>query len=131
VAYERFKEARQQKRPEAELRQHLNTALKYYTDALNLFPPNAVNELAVTHKQLGDIWSDAGQIERALQHYTEGIRYAEAAQNFQGRFHEARLYAEAALRGFARYGAGAAEEVERTKGLLAEIESLASRTRSS
>jgi hypothetical protein len=138
VAYERFKEARAQKHPEEEMRQHLNAALGYYQQALALFPPTAVNELAVTHNSLGEIWRAASDIERTVPHYNKSIRYAEAAQNFykaagtrynvallfaqQGRFEDALLYAHAARRDYARYGAGAAQDVEKMEGLIAEIE---------
>jgi tetratricopeptide (TPR) repeat protein len=78
VAYERFNEARQGQRPQDEALKHINTALKYYTDALGLTPPDAVNELAIVHRQLGNIWGDAGEVERALQHCNESSPYAVA-----------------------------------------------------
>jgi tetratricopeptide (TPR) repeat protein len=56
VAFERFQEARSAGRPEAELVGHLNTAVGFYHQALDLLPDNAVNDLAVTHNQLGMIY---------------------------------------------------------------------------
>ncbi len=138
VARERFKEAREQQRPEAEMRQYLNAALGYYEQTLALFPLDAVNQLAVTHMRLGNIFGDVGDIDRALPHYNEAIRYNESAQNFyeaantrfnvailfakQGRFADALLYAQYALKDFARYGAGAAQDMKNTEELIAEIE---------
>ena len=68
----------------------------------------------MTHNQLGVIYKNAGDLERALHHYNEGIRYLESAGNFynagavrfnvalaleqRGRLDEALLYARAALR---------------------------------
>lgn len=141
VARERFKEAREAKQPEAELlKQHLNAALQAYQQALALLPPDAVNDLAVVHNQLGNIYRDAGDLDRALHHYREGIGYDEASDNFYGagqtrgnvaralrdagRLADAREYAHAALRNFEGYGEGAAADIERTRGLIGEIESL-------
>jgi tetratricopeptide (TPR) repeat protein len=78
VAYERFTEARAAQQPEAELLKHLNDAVGYYQQALDLLPPNAVDDLAVTHNQLGNIYYDAGDLDRALPHYRESIRHEEA-----------------------------------------------------
>jgi tetratricopeptide (TPR) repeat protein len=97
-----------------------------------------VNDLAVAHNQLGLICNDAGDLERALEHYNQGIHYAETAGNLyeagkyrfnvartladNGRISDALLYARAALRNFEPYGQGAAEMIEETKGLIGEIE---------
>ncbi|MBK6710996.1 MAG: tetratricopeptide repeat protein [Chloroflexi bacterium] len=77
VAYERFQEARAAGAAEAEPLKHLNAALNYYQQALALLPANAVNDLAVTHNQLGLIYKDAGQTPRALEHYQQSIHYKE------------------------------------------------------
>ncbi|MBK8930888.1 MAG: tetratricopeptide repeat protein [Chloroflexi bacterium] len=82
VAYERFQEARAAGAAEAEPLKHLNAALTYYQQALALLPANAVNDLAVTHNQLGLIYDDAGQTPRALEHYQQAIHYVEAAGQF-------------------------------------------------
>ncbi len=81
VANERFKEAREAKKPEAEVLKHLNDAVQFYQQSLNLLPPNAVNDLAVAHNQLGNIYNSAGDLDRALPHYREAIRYTEATGN--------------------------------------------------
>jgi len=138
VAYERFNEARAAKQPEAELHHHLNEAVGFYHQALDLQPENAVNNLAVTHNQLGNIYDDAGDLDRALPHYRDAIRYAESGNNLYeaartrlnvavalmnaGRLSDAVEYARAALRNFETYGQAAAAEIQKTQQLLAKIE---------
>jgi tetratricopeptide (TPR) repeat protein len=139
VAYERFKEARAANKPEEELLRHLNASVQFYQQALAMTPPNAVDDLAVVHNQLGVIYDEgAGDLDRALPHYRECIRYGEAAGNLYGaartrfnvalalrdagRLADAREYALAALRNFQTYGDRAAAEIQKTQGLIAEIE---------
>ena len=137
VAYERFKEARAAGAAKAELLQHLTAALNRYQQALALLPANAVNDLAVTHNQLGVIYDDAGQTARALEHYQQCVHYDEQAGNFYGagqtrrnvaimltqqnRLADARAYAKAALRNFQVYGNRAAADIEQTQRLLNDI----------
>ncbi|MFP5286466.1 MAG: tetratricopeptide repeat protein [Thermoanaerobaculia bacterium] len=137
VAHERFLDARTAKRPKEELLRHLNEAVKRYHEALDLLPADAVNDLAVSHNQLGLIYRSAGDLDRAVQHYREAIRYDEAQGDLYGaalaRFNvalalldakrrvDALEYAEAALRGFEPYGAGAAQDIEDTRRLIAAI----------
>jgi tetratricopeptide (TPR) repeat protein len=137
VAYERFLEARTAKRPKEELLQYLNEAVGRYHEALDLFPADAVNDLAVNHNQLGAIYGDAGDFDRAVQHYREAVQLHEQAGNLYsaaqtrfnvaidllnaGRRADALEYAEAALRGFESFGERAGEGIERTRGLIAEI----------
>jgi tetratricopeptide (TPR) repeat protein len=138
VARERFKEARAANKPEEELLQHLNAALQFYQQALALLPPNAVDDLAVTHGSLGNIYSDAGDLENALRHWREAARYFESANNTYyaaqtrcniaialanaGRLADAREYAYAALRNFETYGERAAEEIQKTRRVIEMIE---------
>lgn len=138
VAYERFKGARAANKPEADLLRIINDAVRFYLQALDLLPSNAVNDLAATHNALGVIYDDAGDLDRALQHYREAIRYKEGAGNRYsaartrrniaialaqaGRLADARDYAHAALRDYETYGTGAAAEVQKTKELIALIE---------
>ena len=138
VAKERFKDARAAGRPQAELLSPLNAALDFYQQALALDPPEAVSELAVDHNALGNIYLDAGDLAHALPHYQESIRYFEAAGDFyraagtrynlalalaqQGRLADARLYAQAARRGYEGYGPGAAQEAAQAQGLVEAIE---------
>jgi tetratricopeptide (TPR) repeat protein len=138
VAFERFRGARAAGRPESELLAALNAALAAYQQALALLPANAVNDLAVTHTQLGEIYRNAGDFDRALPHYRKCIRLDEASGNLcgagqtrfnvalalrqAGRLTDAREYARAALRNFEPYGPGAADVTKRAQQLLARIE---------
>jgi tetratricopeptide (TPR) repeat protein len=138
VAWERFEDARKAAKPEAELRDHLNTALEFYLEALDLIPHDAVNDLAVAHNQLGLIYGAAGNLEQALAHYRKSIGYQEAQGNTygaaltrgnvavalarRGRYADAKDYAVAALRGYEAYGEGAKENVLTTLKLIAEID---------
>jgi tetratricopeptide (TPR) repeat protein len=134
VAYKRFEDARKANAPDDELLKHLNDAVRFYQQALDLLPPNAIDELAVTHNGLGIIYRSASDVDRALHHYNEAIRYSEASNNFfnaasirrnvafalmqAGRLSDAREYAYAALRNFEQYGVATAKEQERTRGLI-------------
>jgi tetratricopeptide (TPR) repeat protein len=137
VAWEHFREARTAGQPVEELLRHLNEAVRLYHGALDLLPADAVNDLAVTHNQLGAIYGDAGDLDRAVQHFRESIHYEETQGNLYGaaqtRFNvaiallnagrgaDALEYAEAALRGFESYGERAGAEIERTRGWIAAI----------
>jgi tetratricopeptide (TPR) repeat protein len=138
VAYKRFQDAQEAKRPEAELLRHLNDAAGFYGQALDLTLPDAVDDLAVTHNQLGNIYGDAGDLDRAVQHFRESIRYEEMQGNHYGaaqtrfnvalalmnagRLPDAREYAQAALRNYETYGDRAAADIQRTRELIALIE---------
>ncbi|MGA9351399.1 MAG: tetratricopeptide repeat protein [Anaerolineae bacterium] len=144
VAHERFKEGRAANKPKEELLRHLNDAAQFYHQALDLLPPNAVNDLATAHSALGAIYGEAGDFDRALSHYREAIRYSEAAGNVYaaantrfnvalalaqaGRLADAREYAYAALRNFQTYGDRAAAEIQRTQELIGLIEQAMSKT---
>ncbi|MGQ0605095.1 MAG: tetratricopeptide repeat protein [Anaerolineales bacterium] len=138
VAYERFTEARAASKLDNELLQHLNAALQFYQQALALLPPNAVDNLAITHNALGVIYYEAGDLDSALPHYREAIRYHEASGDLfeagrcrrnvaitlanAGRLADAREYAYAALRNYETFDERAAEEIQRTRGLIDRIE---------
>lgn len=138
LSHERFKEARRSGRPEPEQLDHLRAAADFYHEALQLLPADAVNELAVIHTLLGNIYSDAGELERALSHYRQAIGYNEATGNLYeaagirkniaftlaraGRLADAREYAYAALRNYETFGDRAAAEMEQTRQLIAAIE---------
>jgi hypothetical protein len=143
VALERFEEALKKDDDQAVLLLHWETALNYYQQALQLLPSNAVNDLAVTNNQLGMIYDWAGDLERMRFHYDESIRLNEQVGNLyavaltrenlalsyynDGQYEPARRYAELALQNFARYGAGAAQEVAKVQGLLALIDAAGGR----
>ncbi|MHC4620438.1 MAG: tetratricopeptide repeat protein [Planctomycetota bacterium] len=138
VAYERFDEARDAGRSKEEVLRHLNEALRQYQRALEMLPADAVDGLAVVQMQLGNIYGDAGDVNRALEHYREAIRYREMQGNLYGagqtrynvaldlydagRFTDALEYARAALRNFESYGEGAAADIAKTKKRIGQIE---------
>ncbi len=138
VAYERFKEAQITKQPEDESLRYLNAAAQFYEQALAQTRSNAVDSLAVNHNQLGLIYNDMGNPNRALSHYRKAICYWEGAGNLHGagttrfnvaltmrdagRLVDARDYAYAALRNFRSYEGRAAEDERRTERLITMIE---------
>ena len=138
VALERYSEARRTKQPEALFLRHLNDALGFYHQALEMTPPDAVGQLAVAHSQLGWIYGDAGQLDHALPHYRESIHFHESAGNLYGaaqtrhnvavdllsagRFADARDYAHAALRNFQTFGASAQQDIQKMLDLIADID---------
>ncbi len=97
-----------------------------------------MHQLAVTHSHLGMIYTEVGDVNSALTHFHELIRYAEGAGDLytaartrdnvavaftrSGRFTDALEYVRAALRTFETYGDGAVQDVEYTKQLIAGIE---------
>lgn len=138
VAYERFKEARASGTRGDEARRHLNAALASCQSALSVVPPHAMTVLAKIYNLLGNTYDDAGDPESALRHYGESLRLKEAmgdvygaalgryniAVNLSrtGRFHAAREYAYAALRGFETVGDRAAEMIQSARNLIRQAE---------
>jgi tetratricopeptide (TPR) repeat protein len=138
VAFERFIEARTAQRSVEELAGHIATAANFTYQGLDLLPPDAVSDLAVMHGQLGTIYRNAGDQDRALSHHREALRYEEfqgdgyaAAQTRfnialvladTGRLADALAYAQAALRNYQTYGDRAAAAIQQTQGLIAAIE---------
>jgi tetratricopeptide (TPR) repeat protein len=137
VAYERFLEARAARQPGPVLLDHLNKALDGYQQALELFPADDAENLAATHNQIGNIYSDAGDT-RALHHYQQSIKHEEARGDTHGagqtRFNIALLlqddghldgalhYARAALHDFERTGPGAAKDAADARDLITGLE---------
>jgi tetratricopeptide (TPR) repeat protein len=137
LAFFRFREAPAKERPTEERLGLINDAVRYYQEALKLFPRTAIVERRTTHHQLGAIFGEVGDIDRALQHYRESIRYGEQAGDVfnagqtrenaattllqAGRFNDARAYAEAALANFQTFGKRAADRVQKVERLLATI----------
>ena len=138
VARLRFGEARDAGQPEAVLLDHLNAALDGYQQALDLFPADDAENLAVTHHQMGNIYSLAGETRAALHHYQQSIRHEEDRGNIygagqtrygialvlqaDGRPGDALLYARAALHDFQRTGPGAAHDAADAQALITELE---------
>jgi tetratricopeptide (TPR) repeat protein len=140
VAYQRFSDGKKTNLPNEELANLLRRALDYSNQALSTLPPDAVDDLAVTHNQLGIIYSGAGDLDRALEHYNKSVQYKEMTGNIyaagntrfnianmfsqNGRLPDALLYARAALRNFESYGGRAKDMEDMVKGLIGEIEKL-------
>jgi len=138
VAFVRFQEARAAKRPEGEILHWIVEAARLYHEALDLTPENAIADRAVVEGQLGSIYGDVGDLDRALTHHRESIRLEETQGNLfgaamtrfnvalalanAGRFADALDYARAALRNFETFGPRATAEIEETQGLIARIE---------
>ena len=138
VAYERFKEARAANQPTSQLVDLLNSAADFYHQALDLLPPNAVDDLAVAHAVLGNIYGDAGNLDTSLHHARESIRYYEQSGDVYwaasirhnvaitlanaGHFEDALDYAQAALCNFSTFGDRAADMIQKTQQLIAQIE---------
>jgi tetratricopeptide (TPR) repeat protein len=138
VSLAHFDEARSQDRHEEEVLRHLNAALQYYTQALELTPPDAVDLLKSIHHQLGAVYMNGGQLQLALHHFQETIAYSEAqgdiytaassryniavGLSYIERLADARDYAYAALHNFELYGDQAAAQIYRTKELIKWLE---------
>ena len=111
-------------------------AATYYQQALDLFPDDAIDDLAIVHNTLGDLYEEAGETDRALGHYQRSIEQEERRDNRYGagqgrlsaafalagagRRDDALLYARAALRDHET--AGAATEADQARKLIARIE---------
>jgi len=138
VAYERFIEARAAEGPKDEILRFLNESTHLFRQALDLLPENAISERAISEGQLGNVYGDAGDLDRALHHLSESIRLEElqgdlfgAAQTrfnvaitlaVAGRFDDAREYAAAALRNYEAFGPQATAEIEQIREFLVKTE---------
>ena len=124
VALERFKEAaRSVGAAPARAHEHLRKALAAYSQALELFPADAVDDLAIVHNQLGIVYGRGGNLPAALDHFQKSIQYDLSQQNIfgagesrfnaglelarAGRGEDALLYLRAALRDYEAIGAAA------------------------
>jgi tetratricopeptide (TPR) repeat protein len=137
IALTRFNQALSAGPLEEESFQHLDQAARLYHDALDCLPPDAVNEIAVIHHQLGSIYLRLGDLEGSLSYYQQAIQehekngdlYAAAQSRFNTAIAlmvvdhrpDALEYAMAALRGFESYGDKVAEEIESARQLIAQI----------
>jgi tetratricopeptide (TPR) repeat protein len=138
VAYERFMEAQTAKRPVEELAHHIAEAARLYEEALDMMPATAVTARGIAHNQLGVIYSEAGDIDRALHHYQQDIRYCEqtgdifgAGQTREnvaltlataGRLSDARAYAEAALANLRTFGDRETHSIQKIERLIDAID---------
>lgn len=138
VAWERFQEASAAQKPNEELMGYVNVALRHYHTALEMIPGDAVDDLAVTHNQLGQIYRKSGEIDQAVLHYNQSIKYQEVQGNFynaggtrfnialaqSNRIPDALDYARAALQNFEMYGDRAADMIDKTKKLIQGLSEL-------
>lgn len=138
VAYERYNYAMKTGQPDEQWLSYLNMALQRNMQAIALLPLDAVQDLAIAHNLVGGIYNVAGDFDRALRHWRESSRYEAATGNtygvaqtqfniastfaVRGRFEEALLYAQAALRNYQDFGPGAAADVQKIQALVADIE---------
>jgi len=138
VAYERFKDARAAGRTQDVQRTRLQAAERLYLQALRLVPADALNDLATLQNQLGCVCGDAGELDVALAHYRESIRYCETIGNAHTaartrfnvacdlhqarRLEDAQAYAQTALANFQEFGDRASAEIQKTQQLIALIQ---------
>lgn len=140
LARDRYVAAALAAKPKQEQLRHLDEARQLCLKALDTLPAETVDDLAIVHNNLGEVYRYARDADDALRHYREAVRYAEmSGDSFQagrcrfnislalmeaGRLRDSKEYALAALRSFETTAGGRArEEIERTKWLIGEIES--------
>ncbi|MFT5470278.1 MAG: tetratricopeptide (TPR) repeat protein [Verrucomicrobiales bacterium] len=129
-----------------QLLEHARAAESRYQEALELCPPTLLSDLGPIHNQLGILYKNVGQIERAREHYEKRVQIAEQSSDRYGagrtRFNlalmylqsagaspdpgpnlqRARAYAEAALRDFKHFEGRAADMEAKAKGLIEDID---------
>lgn len=138
VAFEQFREARAQARPQDELQRLWNQAAQHFHEALALTRGDAAHDLALGHQDLGNVYGEVGQVDQASRYYREAIRYFEASGDCYhaattrcnvaidlvnaGRLQDALAYAGAALRGLEFFAAESVEEIAKTRALIDVIQ---------
>ena len=138
VAYDRFRDARKAEPPRGRAAAQPERRRGLLRPGAGPAAPDAVDDLAVAHNQLGAVYRGAGDLDRAVHHYRESIRYEEMQGNVYGaaqtrfnvalalmdagRLPDAREYALAALRNYQTYGDRAAADIQETQRLIARIE---------
>jgi tetratricopeptide (TPR) repeat protein len=136
VAYERFLDGRRASRPEDELVHHLNQAARAISDAFNLTPPEAQNELAYLYDALGTVLTDADVVDDALDHYRKAIRIYDDTDRYRagrtrlnmaralahgGRIQDALMYARAAVHDFESEGAANTADIEESRRIIENL----------
>jgi tetratricopeptide (TPR) repeat protein len=140
ITYARLSDARRAGGRAPGLIQQANAAAGYCELALEALPETAVQDIASCHNMLGLLLDLTGDLDRAIAHWHQGIRrFDEAGDRFNAgkarrnvaaalaarrRFANAFEYARAALRDLESYGDGAADQVELTRRLIAQIEAV-------
>jgi tetratricopeptide (TPR) repeat protein len=142
IALQRFRDAQEAGASDEELLRHLNAAASAQHQKLQLLPADAIYEFAVTHHQLGIIYTSVGDTDKVLGHYQQSIQYEERQDNTYGagqsrsaaaitlaqagRFDDALLYARAALRDYQAVGPSAATDSEQVRQLITQLEQVVS-----
>ncbi|MEK7326089.1 MAG: hypothetical protein AAB217_12610, partial [Chloroflexota bacterium] len=140
VLHDRLLEGRKAGASNDQLRILANEVIQSYKLSLDWSPKDAIGKLAASHQHLGAIYFDTGHPGPAISHWGEAIRYFELEGNLYpaaqtrtnvaialsqaGRLADAREYAYAALRNFETYDERAAEEIQKTRGLIEGIEKM-------
>jgi hypothetical protein len=138
IAYGRFRDGARANCPIEELARHLLEAMQLLEQALEIMPPFDRAALAVTHSQLGIVYRSAGEIDSALRHYQECVRYRDEIGDTHGAGEarrdiamallgadqpaDARAYAEAALANLMPFGDRAADQIEEIERLIVKID---------
>jgi tetratricopeptide (TPR) repeat protein len=137
VAFQRFIKGLETGQSQEELLHYLNVALQSYLQAIARFPAEGVEELGISQCQIGNIYLAAGDINKAMTHWSEAVQHLEKAGNVYdagqvrfnaalgllqgGRVTDALQYAHAALANFDALGNRAEEMILAAKDLIAEI----------
>lgn len=141
VAWERFRTARATDRPESELIRHLTDARQYYLRAVEHDAADDFASLASHNLQYGHASYSMGDIDRALPHYREAIRFDQLQGNTfgaaktrfnlaialrdVGRLGEARRYAVAAFGELRKVSGPISEDLlDRARRLVLSLEEL-------
>jgi tetratricopeptide (TPR) repeat protein len=138
IAFERFNEGRKAEQPKDKVIGHAHAAIDFYHRSLNFTPSDALDDLATDHYQLGNVYTELEDFDRAFSHYHKAIRYRETAGNLYGaasarfkmalalgrarRYADARQYISAALRGYQAIGDAAAADIQHTQAFLDDID---------
>ena len=138
VAEQRFQDAKATGQEEPLLLEHLNAALRYYRQSLDLSSDDDHQIRGMIENNLGIIFRHAGDIGQALRHYQRSIQHKEARGDIygagltrynmaflladDGRTADALQYAHAALSNYQQVGTGAAAEAAATEQLIASLE---------
>lgn len=141
VAWERFRTARSGERPESELIRHLTDSRQYYLRAIEHDDPDDYAQLASHNLQYGHASYSMGDIDRALPHYREAIRFDQMQHNTfgaaktrfnlaialrdVGRLGEARRYAVAAFGELRKISGPVTEDLlDRARRLVLSLEEM-------
>jgi tetratricopeptide (TPR) repeat protein len=138
IATIRFEDLRLRKQPATEQTSLFQEALDLYNRVLRLLPDNALTWLAVTHEHMGNLFAKAFDVEDALLHFREALRYNEASDNryaiavtreniarvlfAAGRDNDALAYAQRALSDYEALGNQSAASVVEIQAMIATIE---------